>query len=222
MTSCIDAKIEGIAFQLFADRGLYWPAQRTLFIADTHFGKDATFRRSGIPVPAGSTETTLAAIDRMLNTSGATCLIILGDMFHARSSLSPSTVESLDAFFGRHADVCFKLILGNHDRHIRSLPAAWPIGILQPGEIIENVVLTHEPGFVPDTASLLLCGHIHPSIRIGTRSDRLGKIGCFWLSNRCLVLPAIGDFTGTHAITPAKDDKIWLVVEDNIVEHGLR
>jgi len=219
MSSFIDVEIEGIAFRMFADRGLYWPAQRVLFVADTHLGKDATFRRYGIAVPAGSTDATLHAIDRMIDASDASRVIILGDMFHAKSSLSPSICQSLETFFARHLDIRFTLIRGNHDKHVGSLPPEWPIEILEPGEVIERVILAHEPGDVPMFASLLLCGHIHPSVRLGSRSERLGKVACFWLSKRCLVLPAIGKFTGTHAISTDTADQVWLVLDNQVVEH---
>ena len=217
ISSFIDVEIEGYAFRMFADRGLYWPAHRMLFVADTHLGKDATFRRYGLAVPAGSTDATLHAIDRMIDASDASRVVILGDMFHAKSSLSPSVCQSLETFFARHPDIRFTLIRGNHDKHVGSLPRAWPLEILEPGEVIERVILAHEPGHVPVCASLLLCGHIHPAVRVGSRSERLGKVACFWLSNRCLVLPAIGKFTGTYAISPKTDDQVWLILDDQVM-----
>ncbi len=33
--------------QLLADRALYWPRARTLFVADVHLGKAAAFRAGG-------------------------------------------------------------------------------------------------------------------------------------------------------------------------------
>lgn len=219
VSAFIDVEIAGIAFRMYAERGLYWPAQRVLFVADTHLGKDATFRRHGIAVPAGSTDATLHAIDRMIDASDASRVIILGDMFHAKSSLSPSVCQSLETFFARHPKIQFILIRGNHDRHVGSLPPAWPIEILEPGGVIGGVILTHEPSQVPMSAPLLLCGHIHPSVCIGSRSDRLGKVACFWLSKRCLVLPAIGEFTGTHAINPDNGDQVWLILDGQVMEH---
>lgn len=220
-TAYIDVELAGIAFQMFAERGLYWPAQRTLFVADTHFGKDATFRRFGLAVPAGSTHTTLAAIDRMIDASGCSRVLILGDLFHAKSSLSSITCKLLELFFERHSDIEFTLIRGNHDRRVGPLPATWPIAVLEPGEAIENVILAHEPGIVPQSAALMLCGHIHPAVHVGSHTDRLGKIACFWLSKGCLVLPAIGDFTGTYAIRPKSDDQVWLVVDDQVISHRI-
>ena len=219
VSSFIDVEIEGNAFRMFADRGLYWPVQRVLFVADTHLGKDATFRRHGIAVPAGSTDATLHAIDRMIDASDASRVVILGDMFHAKSSLSPSVCQSLETFFARHPEIKFTLIRGNHDRHVGSLTPAWPIETLEPGEVIEGIILAHEPSDVPMFASLLLCGHIHPSVRIGSRSDCLGKVACFWLSKRCLVVPAIGELTGTHAISPDTGDQVWLILDDQVIEH---
>ncbi len=221
VASCIDVEISGIAFRMYADRGLYWPAQRVLFVADTHFGKEATFRRHGIAVPAGSTDATLAAVDGMIDVSGASRVVILGDMFHARSSLSPSVCRSLETFFASRHNLRISLIRGNHDRYVGSLPSSWPIEILEPGEALAGVILAHEPSAVPTSAPLLLCGHIHPAVHVGSRSDRLGKIACFWLSERCLVLPAIGDFTGTHAISPQSDDQVWLVLDNQVIKHRI-
>lgn len=46
----------GEAVWLLPERALWWPAQRMLMVADAHFGKAATFRARGVPVPAGSTD----------------------------------------------------------------------------------------------------------------------------------------------------------------------
>lgn len=218
MTSSLNVSINGIELTLFAERAAYAEQHRALFIADTHFGKDATFRRHGLPVPVGSSEQTLRTVDKLLNETSARRLVILGDLFHARSSLSQGVQRSLDAFFAQHASVEFVLVRGNHDKHLISLPTGWPIEIVEPGARIEGIVLSHEPMQVPDDADAVLCGHLHPAIRFVNASESLGKLPCFWLSQGCLVLPAIGVFTGTHAIRMKDDDRAWVVVEDEIIE----
>ncbi len=220
MPTFIDVEIAGLAFQMLSDRGLFWPAQRALFVADTHFGKDATFRHASIGVPAGSTEATLRSIERMMLSSDPASVIVLGDLFHAKSSLSASVCNSLDTFFERHGSIRFTLIRGNHDRRVGSLPSSWPIEVVEPGAQIGEVILAHEPIAVPESARLMLCGHIHPSVHVGSRAERLGKIACFWLSERRLVLPAIGDFTGTHAIRPSANDQIWLALGEQILKYN--
>ena len=105
MASYLDILLADIPFRLLADRGMFWPEQRTLFIADTHFGKGAAFRKAGIPVPAGSTEGTLAKIAGMIRNTNATRLCILGDMFHARSSLAKDVCQSIDEFMNEFSHV---------------------------------------------------------------------------------------------------------------------
>ena len=38
---------------LLPERALWWPQQKALVLSDVHFGKSATFRENGIPVPEG-------------------------------------------------------------------------------------------------------------------------------------------------------------------------
>ncbi len=216
MASYLDILLADIPFRLLADRGMFWPEQRTLFIADTHFGKGAAFRKAGIPVPAGSTEGTLAKIAGMIRNTNSTRLCILGDMFHARSSLAKDVCQSIDEFMNEFSQVKMLLVRGNHDSRLCKLPANWPIEIVEPGFMIERVALAHQPAEVPRAAKLLLCGHIHPAIRLPSRTDSFGKIPCFWHSRGCMVVPAIGEFTGTHLIQLAPDDNAWLTVSGEI------
>lgn len=227
----MDVHLHGFDLQLLPERGVYWPDQRMLLVADTHFGKEATFRHHGIAVPSGSTDGTLATIGRMLDRTAAIRLVILGDMFHARSSLSQEVCESIDRFWDRHDTVEFVLIRGNHDAHVGSLPNHWPIEVVDPGTPLgglestgcasQRLGLAHHPGEVSEGYDLVLCGHIHPAIRMSDRRDQLGKVACFWLTDRQLVLPAIGQFTGTHTVTPGPTDRAWLVAEDQVIAYRL-
>jgi len=42
--------VRGEELLLLPQRALWWPAQKTLLVADLHFGKAATLRAHGIPV----------------------------------------------------------------------------------------------------------------------------------------------------------------------------
>ncbi len=216
MPESINIQLSGNLFTLLADCGLFWPARSMLFIADTHFGKEATFRRNGIPVPVGSTQATLIKIARMLRRTDATQLCILGDMFHARSSLSPDVRESLERFFDEFDHVELSLIPGNHDARVGSLPNAWPIKIFDPTMLIDRVALGHHPTKVPTDADVYLCGHLHPAIRVGSGTERFGKMPCFWHSRGQLVLPAIGKFTGTHLVKLSAGETAWIAAENEI------
>ncbi len=152
----------------------------------------------------------------MLRRSNATRICILGDMFHARSSITRDVSASLELFFAEFACIEILLVRGNHDAKIGKLPPSWPIEILQAGTLIESVSLTHHPQDLPVEATVALCGHIHPAIRISSRAERLGKLPCFWFSRGQMVLPAIGDFTGTHVVQLADNEQAWFVAENQI------
>jgi len=210
--------IEEYTFLLLPKRGVYWPAQKTLFIADTHFGKEATFRSQGVPVPRGSTSGTMRTIAEMILECQATRLILLGDMFHARSSISQDIRDSMDAFFDEHSNLRFTLVLGNHDRNVRKLLVNWPIEIVDSMTSIGRITISHIPNEPSQESDLLLCGHIHPSYRFQSKFESLGKLPCFWLSKRQLILPAIGEFTGTHVIKSAASDRVWVIAGEQIIE----
>lgn len=218
MTKSLRATIAGIELQLFAQRAALSPLHNTLFVADTHLGKDATFRRHGVPVPTGSSQGTLQTISKLLASTAAKRLVILGDMFHARSSLSSETLDCVEWFFGEHPSLQFTLIRGNHDAHVGSLPRHWPIEVVDPGQRTGALALGHHPTPPPTGADLLLCGHLHPAVRFGSGRDSFGKLPCFWYSQGCLVLPAIGEFTGTHVVQLKKDDRAWIIADDEVVE----
>ena len=217
MTESISVTIGDVELRLFAKRAAYASAQSTLFIADTHFGKEATFRKGGVPVPRGSTDGTLQTIVDLLIQTNAKRLVILGDMFHARSSLAKDVRESIERFFETHQHIDHVLIRGNHDAHVGQLPTTWPIEVREPGDRLGSIALAHHPGETPSDADVLLCGHLHPAIRFSAGGESLGKLPCFWLRDRCLVLPAIGQFTGTHVIGPSVNDQVWAIAEDQIL-----
>ena len=219
MTRIIDVTLGETELQLHSGRAVFWPDRKALFVADTHLGKEATFRRHGIPVPRGSTDGTLNSLSALISEVDAQQLVVLGDLFHARSSLSRDVCQSMEAFFRRHASVEFTLVRGNHDAHVGQLPASWPIDVVEPGMRMGSLVLTHEACTPADDSTLVLCGHIHPGVSVGNAIESLGRMPCFWMRNRCLVLPAFGQFTGLHCVKPNKDARVWIVAEDDIVEH---
>ena len=66
----ISILLAGETVELWPQRVLAWPAEATLFLADAHFGKAATFRAAGIPAPDG-TEDDLRRLDEVLAASQA-------------------------------------------------------------------------------------------------------------------------------------------------------
>lgn len=222
MSGSVKIRLLDYELELLPEKGVYWSQHHALFIADTHFGKEATFRFHNIPVPDGSTAGTLRVITKMVQETSAESLVILGDMFHARSSLSTKTHEQLLEFRQQHPELKIKLVLGNHDRPIGSLPASWEVDVVPVGEFADGLAIGHEPENIPKDVALMLCGHLHPAVRLTSVVDRTSRLPCFWWHKKRLVLPAIGGFTGCSTIQPKPTDGVWVIAEGKVIAYPQR
>lgn len=213
----LPVQIAGFEFQLLPPGGVYWPARQMLLVADLHLGKEATFRSHGMAVPRGTSDGTLASVSAMLAVTQCERVVFVGDLFHARSSLQSDVQASVSRFLESHRDVRFQLIVGNHDQHLGRLPEDWSIEVLGDDYVIDRLQLNHYPGSASESADLRISGHLHPAIKPDRRTGLPGRLPCFYLSKQCLVLPAIGRFTGTSLVKPTPGEKTWWVVEDQVV-----
>jgi DNA ligase-associated metallophosphoesterase len=204
----------GETLRMHWERGLYWPAMGTLFIADCHFGKAAAFQRQGIPIPEGSNRRDLGRLDTLIEAWRPERLVVLGDFFHA----PPSPDESLFRDFRRwrkaHSCLDITLLEGNHDRRLSTLAATlslrWEIGPLS----LPPFSCRHEPS---DSSPVpTLCGHLHPILRLRTGRERL-RVPIFWFGNRQAVLPAFGSFTGGMPVRLQGGDRAFAVGDSAVV-----
>lgn len=215
--------LQGVSLHLCGGGGVFYRDADTLLVADLHLGKGASFRKHSIAVPRGATRGTLDRVANLLLRTQPSRLFILGDLFHAPASLTAAVIESLAAFQANHCNVAMVLVRGNHDRGIHRLKPRLPIEIVDEGYQLEALELRHHP---PDTDTrsqdlagpLTLAGHVHPSFRLRSASEDLGRQRCFWYSRGCLVLPAIGEFTGTHTVRPGRRDRVWVDLDADVVE----
>ena len=216
----MDVTLNRIELRLLERRGIYWPSKRMLLVADPHLGKEATFRASGLAVPRGSTDGTLKTISRMIDETGAEHLTILGDLFHARSSLAEDIVDTFSRFLDLHSSVQVSLVKGNHDVKTGPISCAWPLRVIDPPWTVDEVTLEHFPGPPATEAQICLAGHLHPSVRLNDAAWTGGKLPCFYFdaARSCLVLPAIGEFTGTATVQPAGSDRVWVLADGEVIE----
>ncbi len=183
--------------QLLPEKAVWWPEQRTLFIADAHFGKAATFRAHGLPVPETTTQAMLDGLSDLLHRTSARHIVFLGDWLHSREGQLPQVMAALRAWRARHADVALTLVRGNHDQHAGDPPADFGMAVVDEPWHIGPLAACHHPQRVP--GATVLAGHWHPAVHLAGRGrDRL-RLPAFWHAPGVLVLPAFGAFTGTHA-----------------------
>lgn len=195
------ATLAGETVELLADRALHWPRARTLFVADVHLGKAASFRAGGVAIPRGATASDLSRLTALIELTQATRLVILGDFLHAAAG----RVAALDIAFMRwrdgHAALAITLVRGNHDMNAGDPPRAWDITVVADPHPLAPFILCHEPAS-PRTG-YALCGHVHPGVRVAGGAHESVRLPCFVLGGRRALLPAFGRLTGLALVTPA-------------------
>jgi uncharacterized protein len=209
-------RLAGEEVLLLPERALFWPRAATLVATDFHWGKGATFRSVGIPIPGGATRDDLARLDTALQRTCARRLVVLGDLFHARAGrIATRTLAELRGWRERRPELEMLLVRGNHDRHAGDPPADLQINCVDAPAYVPPFVLRHEPAEA--AAGYTLSGHLHPGVVLAGPGLQRERLPCFWLSPRAAVLPAFGSFTGLASITPATDDRIYVIAEDEVL-----
>lgn len=215
MPTELSIKLAGEEVTLLAERAMYWPRTSTLFIADTHWGKDAAFRASAIAVPGGTLPDDLARLDAALKQTGARRLIVLGDLLHAKKGRAPCTLDTIKAWRAAHADLDIVLVRGNHDQGAGDPPDEWEFECVDAPYHLAPFVLHHEPQQA--SQGYALAGHIHPAVNLSGAGRQSVKLPCFWFGRRVGVLPAFGSFTGCAAIRACQGDKVFVIAEGEVI-----
>src|ERR1700743_1070553 len=117
----------GERLTLLPERAIWWQRAKTLFIADPHFGKAATFRFAGIAAPEIAHHDDLRRLEALCRSFGAERLVILGDFFHAKAGRSEAVRTALAEWRRQHHALEITLIAGNHDRRAGAPPEEWNI-----------------------------------------------------------------------------------------------
>jgi DNA ligase-associated metallophosphoesterase len=199
---------------------LFLGAERTLLVADAHFGKAVSFRKLGVPVPSGTTSETLARLDAALADTQPQHVVFLGDFLHSVRSHAAGTLRVLDQWREAHPELGLTLVRGNHDDRAGDPPASLRFTVVDEPLRLGPFALCHHPRPVPGT--YVLAGHWHPCISVAGRAFERLRLPCFWLgddSGRLLgqavgILPAFGSFTGMHRIEPRAGDRIFPIADD--------
>lgn len=221
-----EIELAGQRLVLRSDGLVHWPAQRTLLVADTHLGKDASFRAGGTPVPATVTEHDCARLADAVRSTAAGQLIVLGDLVHGPASWSTDVVAALERLRERTPGVELVLVRGNHDRFAGDPPSQLGWTCVDPGWCVAGLQAVHDPS-ERSGASSALAGHLHPAIRL---SDPVGSLraDCFWLRTHgnnggaTLVLPAFGTFTGRKMAEAGPGDRVLAIGHGTVIEVGAR
>lgn len=206
--------VAGERLLLHANRGLYWPRKRTLFVADVHLGKAATFRAEGIPLPGGTTKSDLSRLSGLIAISSADRLVVLGDLFHAAAGMDDRTVGRVHSWRRAHRALDVVLIRGNHDLAAGPTPHDLRISDVEPPLREAPFAFVHDPATAAECFKL--CGHVHPGIRLHA-ARWTERHPCFYLRNEALLLPAFSEFTGLSDVSPRPGEQVFAVADEAVV-----
>ena len=214
-----EVQVAGETLVLFPERAAWWAGAWTLLVADPHFGKAATFRSLGVPVPRGTTADALERLDALLRRVDARRVLFLGDFLHARRGRSASTLGAVAQWRETHRDIAMTIVRGNHDREAGDVPGVGIEGVdaplVEPPFVFAHVPVVHENGYV-------IAGHLHPGAELVGAGRQHARLPCFWFGTQTAVLPAFGDFTGLWPVTPADGDRVFVIAGSEIVERAMR
>lgn len=189
---------------------LFWQEKSMLLISDVHLGKVSHFRKFGAAVPQKAVQKNFDLMDEVVAFFKPETIVFMGDLFH--SSLN----KEWKLFEKWTSKITSKMILvvGNHD--IISPVKYENLGVDVVYEIkSEGFLLTHHPeereGFFN------FCGHIHPAIRLSGMGRQSVRLRCFFKSEAQLLLPAFGEFTGSHTLEPSTNCQVFALLGDTVL-----
>ena len=204
---------------LLPKKAIYWQQEKALIMADVHLGKVGHFRKSGIAVPRDMEQSDLAGLSDLVDAHKPERLIFLGDFFHSDINADWDWFVLWRSQFPR---LEINLVRGNHDiiddSHYHKLDI-----ILYDELLIGPFLMLHHPlsgDELQNAPGYILCGHIHPGIRMVGRGRQQITLPCFAFGARQAVLPSFGKFTGRVAIHNNKTDRIFAIANEKVI--GIR
>ena len=102
------------SLEMLPTRALLLPQTNELLICDIHLGKGEYFQQNGIPLSNNSDEQNLLRIKNIVKKHSPKKLIILGDLFHSKYSISESLKYKVE-LLAETLNIKIELIVGNHD-----------------------------------------------------------------------------------------------------------
>ena len=211
--NAIATELAGERVLLLPQKALYWPAARTLMVADIHFGKAASFRALGVPVPRGTTSENLAVLETLLTTHDTQRIVFLGDFLHSNAAQAPATLQVMLDWRRRHRELELLLVRGNHDWHAGDPSALLDVSLVDEPFACGPFAFCHHPDVTCE--GYVIAGHVHPVFHLRTARESL-RLPCFLLGTSRAILPAFGAFTGGHSLVPQDSDKVYVVADESI------
>ena len=206
--------IKGESLVLNNLRAMYWSREKALIASDLHIGKSAHFRKYGIPISVNVQHNDLERLSFLVSHYKPEKLIVVGDLFHAELNTDMNLFKIWRA---EHSDLEMILIKGNHDRLKDLVYDSFGIAYYTQELHLAPFDFIHEPKLAT-TDTFTISGHIHPGIRITSKTKQQIKLPCFEVSSSQLILPAFSEFTGLAISKRVKRHSYYAFTETSFFE----
>jgi len=215
----VSLTVAGEPVVLLGERAVYLQRTATLLVADVHLLKAEAAQAAGIPLPSFLGHGDIARLESIVTVTGATRLIVLGDLVHRAALLSePAAKPLVEAFAAWRARQGVELVLaaGNHDRGLpRHLPAAWRVEVRHRPWQEGRWLFAHDPDTNAGDA-YLWAGHVHPAAILAGGGDSL-RLPCFVIGPRRALLPAFGKATGGHVVRAGRGERLYPIAGASVI-----
>ena len=208
----LEIELAGERVSLLPQKALWWPAQKTLMIADVHWGKGGHFRKHGIALPMRTGQANETRLAALIRNHDAERLIIAGDLFHSADN---AEVENFTHWRAAHSGLHIDFVVGNHDILRLERYEAWGLTLHPHTLELSPFLIAHD---CVESNLFVIHGHIHPGVRVNGRGRAGVAVSCFAQDANRMILPAFGAFTGNYYLRVEDFEKMYAVAEEEVIQ----
>ncbi len=211
----VDIEIENQLFRLLPEKAMFWVNESGLIISDVHLGKAGHFRKNGIAIPESTNDRNLELLNELIGVLKPKWILFLGDLFHSEKN---EEWDSFRAWRATHSDLKCFLVMGNHELYPMEDYEALGIECMNAFVTNQFIFVHDEKEVNANESRFIFSGHIHPAVRLKGKGRQSVQIPCFYFEDRKVILPAFGKLTGTFAIKPKKNSRVYGVLDNQILQ----
>lgn len=149
-------------------------------------------------------------LNEIVQSTGATRIIFLGDLFHHKHN---AEWETFRAWRAQHFYIEMIIVIGNHDVLPRQMFLEAGLQICSEDFEEDAFVFTHHPREEPDPLKFIFAGHIHPVFTTYGKGRQHVRLPCFVVDRHQAILPSFGVFTGGFAMELKAERRIYITTE---------
>ncbi len=201
MSDLLDVEIRP-GWRLSAERSLFLAREKTLVVADIHWGYADSHRRLGNLLPLWGNSELCTRLRRILEHYQPARMIWLGDSLHtsAASDLAEEFLATIST------DVDLIILAGNHDR-------GWPRADRSEYQLGDCFFHHGDKSREVPKDMIEIIGHIHPALSWGDGAGLRLKVPALVEGPRRLILPSFSDWSSgaTWNDKLEEDERLWLI-----------